>query len=328
MQEYKKAFKNTKVTSFSSQISKEWKAMSEKEREKWKDMAEQDKIRFDAEKSQYTGPWVVPSDSIRKVRQLIPDLVLRLSVEAIGKVKNPLFFISIPLQKRPKDAPRRPPSAFLNYCQRRRSELKKENPDVRNTDISKLLGEEWKKAPANVRQPHIDKEACEREEYYRKVATWRRRQSEEADTTGRCIGDTMMPCSEAGLSIKISPSPPTLDASNTTIVDISPGGNGESSPAPMQKSEHELLLQMPSSGIHECKAPSLPSWDGEANVGDSVVDDALIPTVFPPLAVRKFLSQPSLAADPNREFQEQDIPDFGIPFGKDTNNWNVFAILC
>ena len=69
MQELKHLCKNTtKVTNFSSQISKEWKALSAREREKWKIMAEEDKLRYDAEKRNYTGPWVVRSDSTRKVR--------------------------------------------------------------------------------------------------------------------------------------------------------------------------------------------------------------------------------------------------------------------
>lgn len=67
MQEYKTSFKNVKVTSFSSQISKEWKELSPSERQKWKKMAEQDKHRYNVEKSQYTGPWIVSSQSIRKV---------------------------------------------------------------------------------------------------------------------------------------------------------------------------------------------------------------------------------------------------------------------
>jgi mRNA-degrading endonuclease RelE of RelBE toxin-antitoxin system len=70
MQEYKNSFKNANVTSFSSQISKEWKELPPSERAKWKDMAEQDKRRYDVEKSRYTGPWVVRFESIRKVRKL------------------------------------------------------------------------------------------------------------------------------------------------------------------------------------------------------------------------------------------------------------------
>jgi hypothetical protein len=65
MEEYKKIYKNAKVTSFSSQISKDWKTLSSDEKEKWKKVAEQDKLRYLAEKSIYTGPWLVPKTTER-----------------------------------------------------------------------------------------------------------------------------------------------------------------------------------------------------------------------------------------------------------------------
>jgi len=90
----------------------------------------------------YKGPWQVPSDRPRK---------------------DPT-------------APKRPPSAFLNYSRTRRTELIEENPHVKNTDISKLLGMEWRSIPQEMRQPHIDKEAREREVYHRKISEWRKQQ--------------------------------------------------------------------------------------------------------------------------------------------------------
>lgn len=67
MQKYKVLYKNAKVTSFSSLISKEWKALTEEEKKKWKMFAEQDKLRYNTEKRFYKGPWQVPSERLRKV---------------------------------------------------------------------------------------------------------------------------------------------------------------------------------------------------------------------------------------------------------------------
>ena len=85
MEEYKKMYKNAKVTSFSSQISKDWKALNEKEKEKWKEVAEQDKLRYLAEKSIYKGPWLVPktTERAKKVSNktkkcLVVDYLVRL----------------------------------------------------------------------------------------------------------------------------------------------------------------------------------------------------------------------------------------------------------
>mmetsp|Transcript_51311 Transcript_51311/g.58178 ORF Transcript_51311/g.58178 Transcript_51311/m.58178 type:complete len:141 (-) Transcript_51311:476-898(-) len=83
MQTYKRIHKNVEVTSFSSRISKEWKVLSDDERNKWKKIAEHDKLRYNVERSLYKGPWRVPVKS----------------------------------EKSPKDpsVPKRPSSAFLNY---------------------------------------------------------------------------------------------------------------------------------------------------------------------------------------------------------------------
>ena len=59
--------------------------------------------------------------------------------------------------------------------------MKQENPNMKNTEISKLLGQQWKEAPQEVRQPHIDREHRERELYKGVIAEWRKqRRKEEA----------------------------------------------------------------------------------------------------------------------------------------------------
>jgi hypothetical protein len=135
----------TKVTSISKLVSDEWKALSEEERKIWEEHARQDKERYNAEKSLYTGPWQVPSKRSRK---------------------DP-------------SAPKRPMSAFLFYSQGKRQELKEQNPMLKNTDISRLLGEMWKKASEDDRGPHIDREKMEREVYNVNIAEWRKQKSEE-----------------------------------------------------------------------------------------------------------------------------------------------------
>jgi len=147
MQTYKLTYKNVKVTSISSRISKEWKALSDAEKSKWKKIAEQDKLRYENEKKLYKGPWKVKSERPRK---------------------DP-------------SAPKRPPSAFLNYSRTRRAALIREYPNLKNTDISKLLGQEWKVAPPEVRQPHVDREATEREDYHKKISAWREQQRQNKE---------------------------------------------------------------------------------------------------------------------------------------------------
>mmetsp|Transcript_59474 Transcript_59474/g.145634 ORF Transcript_59474/g.145634 Transcript_59474/m.145634 type:complete len:472 (+) Transcript_59474:4745-6160(+) len=140
MKEYRSQYSNEKVTSLSSRISEDWKALSDEHKEFWSMEAERDKARYEAEKAAYKGPWKVPCK-----------------------------------KRGPKDptAPRRPPSAFLIYCKLRRRQLSRENPGVKNTDISKMLGKEWTNATDDVKRPYLEQEQHDREEYYREMAVWR-----------------------------------------------------------------------------------------------------------------------------------------------------------
>ena len=110
------------------------------ERAHWDDVAAKDKQRYMVEKASYTGPWQVPYKRARK---------------------DP-------------SAPKRPMSAFLYFSQGRRRKIKDENPKLKNTEISRMLGEMWRNASEEDRKPHIDKEKEEREKYKIAIAEWRK----------------------------------------------------------------------------------------------------------------------------------------------------------
>lgn len=64
-------------------------------------------------------------------------------------------------------------SAFLFYSQDKRRVIKEANPNMRNTEISRVLGDMWKNAPPEERAPHIEREASEREKYKVDMAKWK-----------------------------------------------------------------------------------------------------------------------------------------------------------
>lgn len=148
MQEYHSKFNHVKVTSLSSRISREWKDMSEEDKDHWRRAAERDKMRYNAEKSTFTGPWTV------------------------ARNKRP-----------PKDpsAPKRPPSAFLNFCRSRRRVLCQANPGLKNTDISKLLGHEWRSASEDMKRPFVEQEQQERQAYHIRIAAWKEERKHQED---------------------------------------------------------------------------------------------------------------------------------------------------
>jgi hypothetical protein len=64
-------------------------------------------------------------------------------------------------------------SAFLYFSQGKRSQIKESNPDMKNTEISQVLGEQWRNLNANDRSPFVDMEKIEREKYKKCMAEWK-----------------------------------------------------------------------------------------------------------------------------------------------------------
>ena len=73
----------------------------------------------------------------------------------------------------PFQAPKRPMSAFLLWSVGRRRQIKEKNPKIKNTEVSKILGDIWKKCTDEERRPHIEKEKVEREKYKLAMAEWK-----------------------------------------------------------------------------------------------------------------------------------------------------------
>jgi hypothetical protein len=70
-------------------------------------------------------------------------------------------------------------SAFLYFSQIKRKELKEKFPDLKNTEISTKLGEMWRAASYEEREPHIVREREQREIYKEKMGQWRKEQAEK-----------------------------------------------------------------------------------------------------------------------------------------------------
>ena len=57
--------------------------------------------------------------------------------------------------------------------------MREKNPDMRNTEISRELGKEWRKISDEERKPYIDREKKERENYKVEIAKWREEQEKK-----------------------------------------------------------------------------------------------------------------------------------------------------
>jgi hypothetical protein len=65
------------------------------------------------------------------------------------------------------------------YAQQKRGQLQRENPDVPNSDISRLLGELWRGAGVAEKRPFLEREQAERKMYKVKMEKWRNNQKLE-----------------------------------------------------------------------------------------------------------------------------------------------------
>jgi hypothetical protein len=129
---------NAKVTDVMRAIADAWAKMSDDEKAPWKQAAEVDKQRYEEEMANYDGPLRVPNKRAKK---------------------HP-------------DAPKRASSAFLFYSQVMRPRIKSENPEMKNTEISKQLGEAWAKATDVQKAPYVEKEKEDRARYKREMEEW------------------------------------------------------------------------------------------------------------------------------------------------------------
>ncbi len=130
---------------FLKYVADEWRSLTDHQRAFWDEEARNDKVRYVREKAEYKGPWNIPKRRAKK---------------------HPL-------------APKRPMSAFLKYSQKRRTKVKQENPDMSNTDVSRLLGEMWRNATPAERTPYVEEEERERARYKEDIAAWRDEQAQQ-----------------------------------------------------------------------------------------------------------------------------------------------------
>lgn len=135
-----------KTTNIAKLVSQAWKELSPEDRNTWDEKARKDKLRYEVEKSMYTGPWKVPA---KKLSQKDPT------------------------------APKRPMSAFLAFSHSKRASVKCDNATMNNAEISRVLAQMWKDASPEDKKEYIDREYQLRQKYLSEIAVWREKTEKE-----------------------------------------------------------------------------------------------------------------------------------------------------
>jgi hypothetical protein len=74
-------------------------------------------------------------------------------------------------------------SAFLFFSMGKRKELSEKNPDMKNTEISRILGQMWRSLTDDERHPFVQKEKDEREKYTAAMNAWKQKKDEDMQKT-------------------------------------------------------------------------------------------------------------------------------------------------
>lgn len=124
-------------------VARAWRSLSSSEKKYWDQMARQDKTRYNNDKKRFADTKLHGGSLVKKLRA-----------------------------KKHPNAPKRPMSAFLMYAQQQRKVLQAEFPDLPNADISKLLGETWRKLSDGEKLQFLMREQEERKVYRAKMSRW------------------------------------------------------------------------------------------------------------------------------------------------------------
>ena len=125
----KKKFPDDSAQEIVSKLGAAWtEAKENKKIKKYEKMAEKDKERYQDEKSAY-----IPSDEYKEILADYEENPEKYKKKTRGKKK-----IVDP------NKPKRPTGAFFSFCGDNRDTVKKDNPDLKATEVSKLLGDMWK----------------------------------------------------------------------------------------------------------------------------------------------------------------------------------------
>ncbi|XP_003361389.3 high mobility group protein B4 [Sus scrofa] len=122
---------------FSRKCSEKWRSISKHEKAKYEALAKLDKARYQEEMRNYVG----------------------------GKRKR---------RKRDPQAPRRPPSSFLLFCQDNYAQLKRENPNWSVAQVAKASARMWSTTTDVDKQPYEQRAALLRAKYHEELSVYQK----------------------------------------------------------------------------------------------------------------------------------------------------------
>mmetsp|Transcript_67027 Transcript_67027/g.106585 ORF Transcript_67027/g.106585 Transcript_67027/m.106585 type:complete len:304 (-) Transcript_67027:155-1066(-) len=161
--------KDLKLTEISKLISAEWAALSEDEKAKYVSKAAELKGKYNTNLTEYKKTDEYHSfqkklDTWKATKKDI-ESAKGNTTSADGKVKK----ISMPRKPKDDKAPKKSPTSYFLFAQEVRDQIKTDNPELKMTEIAKVIGAKWKELSDDQKKPYTVEAARLKEEYKKKM---------------------------------------------------------------------------------------------------------------------------------------------------------------
>lgn len=143
------------------QIGERWKLLSSEEKEKYERMAATDKTRYKKEMASYTPPGESASG---------------------GKKKK---------EKKDPNAPKKAATSFFIFSNEMRPKLKKENPDIKFTDVGRKLGELFRGLSAEEKEKYEKLAQKDKARFKKEMEAYKSTKTEDDDKEDDGVDDDM-----------------------------------------------------------------------------------------------------------------------------------------
>ncbi|KAJ9528945.1 hypothetical protein QJQ45_000486 [Haematococcus lacustris] len=84
-------------------------------------------------------------------------------------------------KKKDPNAPKRPMSSYMLWCQDNRDRIKTDNPDMKATEITSELGRQWKEVDEGAKKKYHEKAEAEKARYKTEMKDYKSKAGSEED---------------------------------------------------------------------------------------------------------------------------------------------------
>jgi len=156
--ELKVAHPDKKLTQLTTLMAAEWKAMDAATKKRYQDQADADKENYIVSMAEYKK-----TDNYAKHQVKLTDWKEEQKLTAVKKAA-----------KKPKDvnAPKKPPTAYFLFTAQIRAEVTAANPEMKITQLAKVMGQKWKGLPEDEKKVLQEEAARLKEAHKTTVANY------------------------------------------------------------------------------------------------------------------------------------------------------------